>query len=356
MATIHKTITILLLFALYSCNGAAQTHDYAPLIPKDTTYANERNNTLFAFVGEKLNVHLDSAACTDFDNAFAARYKVLQRIYGYYSGDTISFMVYDHYGVPAFSAYNHVLLYLSEHDGKYYHEKYQYDVVNKTIDGQWAGAPKDYPNPNIKDTTLKPVMITYESMPAAKGFYVKDLFRCKKEGVLTARELFGDGRSTTVGVQVQDVDLAHVKAYRYKESKAFKQFKQYWKKLALSIQQGDTNAIKRILPDTIITRKRIKIPAQTFMNTACKELYDATTTKMFKQKKAVILKESDVETEYNQPVYPNTITNNGIFKMYNVAIVKQDDDAAEDKIYLTFVETTKGYLLGYFSHIIRKRQ
>ncbi len=137
-------------------------------------------------------------------------------MYGDYQKDTINFVAFDHYGTPAFSNYQYVLLFVSEHCGKLYHEKYQYFDVYPTTNGRWArpGDPykfdqqvskkinatslkfKDslsfdltdeydhvikeaYPSPyfSIKDNRAYPLT----------GAYAEDLFEIKKAGVLKAR-------------------------------------------------------------------------------------------------------------------------------------------------------------------------
>jgi hypothetical protein len=50
---------------------------------------------------------------TLMDNAFRAKYKILQKVYGEYEKDTIIFEVYDHYCFPSFAHYSQVLLYVS---------------------------------------------------------------------------------------------------------------------------------------------------------------------------------------------------------------------------------------------------
>ena len=153
------------------------------------------------------------------DEAFKAQYKVIQRVYGNYEKDTIDFTAYDHMGVPAFSKFSNVLLFVSNHGGKYYHEKYQYFDVYKTKEGRWAscGDPykfDDYHRKNLKAVRLEftePVsfdlstlnderikklypepyfIINDKSALCIMGTYVGELFQVKKEGVLKARGIF----------------------------------------------------------------------------------------------------------------------------------------------------------------------
>lgn len=75
------------------------------------------------------------------DNAYDAKYKVLQSVFNDLKTDTIIFKAYDHYGRPAFEKYSTVLLYISKsEDGTYYfHQKYQFDPLYKTRNNSWTG-------------------------------------------------------------------------------------------------------------------------------------------------------------------------------------------------------------------------
>ena len=77
------------------------------LIAKDTTNKHERENNLFVFVGEKISVTELPQDEDSRDHGFQATYKILDRVYGNYSKDTIHFEAYDHYGTPPFSKYKH---------------------------------------------------------------------------------------------------------------------------------------------------------------------------------------------------------------------------------------------------------
>ena len=211
----------LFILLLVSC-GTHKTYD--PLIPKDMSVENERNNKLIVFVGEKIEVTELPYKKGDFDSKFHAKYKVLQLVYGKYVKETIEFIAYDHFGTPPFSKYKNVLLFVSEYDEKYYHEKYMFNDVYLTKDGRWAGPySEDYLHEYNDSTTVKPEIIEFAeevSYPvkivypdgeeqkfaypapyyktvgdkaiAVYGNYIPELFKLKKDGVLTARQLFGN--------------------------------------------------------------------------------------------------------------------------------------------------------------------
>jgi hypothetical protein len=183
-------------------------------------------NRLFVFVGEKISVTPFDPKVPEgtiiMDNAFQARYKVIQSVFGAYDNDTIEFEVYDHYGEPPFSKFAFALLYVSRRkDGKLYHEKYMYSDVYRTVDGRWAGPyeSQDYNHDFNKNTTVKPepilfkepvsfditqldkeIIQEYYPEPYFKirdgrayvemGNYIEDLFKLKRDGFLKARGLF----------------------------------------------------------------------------------------------------------------------------------------------------------------------
>ena len=121
----------------------------------------------YVFAGEKIEVkefQIEAKPGTIVMNqGFKAKYKILKSLYGGYSKDTIDFEAFDHYGFPAFATYKHVLLYVSEYNGRLYHEKYQFSPVYKVGNNRWAGpyAGIDYEHPLTKSTTIKPEKILF---------------------------------------------------------------------------------------------------------------------------------------------------------------------------------------------------
>lgn len=190
-------------------------------------YGANDNNPLFVFVGEKIWVEPLPHESGSMDNGFKARYAILKKVYGQFSADTIEFVAYDHYGTPPFSKFKNVLLYVSADSGMYYHQKYMYNDVYRTKDGHWAGtyAWDDYEHAYNKNTKIKPVKIDFsetvyyatkmvndegqtltrtlpkpyfrtvgDSAVAVYGNYVDELFMLKRDGYLTAREIFKHGK------------------------------------------------------------------------------------------------------------------------------------------------------------------
>lgn len=117
-------------------------------INRDTIYANR--NPKFS------TVYLDSK--------YHVKYKIIDLVNGRFEGDTIEFIAYDHYGIPGFSNYENVLLFVNRMEsGELVHEKYQYADLYKARNGRWASpySSYDYSYPNVKDK-FKPRKIQFE--------------------------------------------------------------------------------------------------------------------------------------------------------------------------------------------------
>jgi hypothetical protein len=190
-------------------------------------FGQQDKRPFLVFVGEKISVDTFTPAGKNqmdlFDNSFIAKYRILQKVYGEYSSDTIEFEVYDHlHAPPPFSTYKTVLLYASRgSNGTWYHEKYMYSDVYKTLDGRWAGPYEwnDYQHEYNKNTSIRPEKIAFpdsisfnvsrirgklrrEWYPKkyfrfegdraypVMGNYVEELFALKRNGFLKARGIF----------------------------------------------------------------------------------------------------------------------------------------------------------------------
>lgn len=221
-ASTKLTLSCLMLFLL---SGKPSISDFTgkstPLISKSTTTKNDPDNKLFVFVGEKIEISPVPYTRGAFDGGVKAKYRILQRVYGHFDKDTIEFEAYSHSRRFLFTDYKTVLLYVSEHNGKLYQEKYLYDPLFKTKDGRWAGPySSDYGHSNNEHTKVTPEKIDFAeevSFPlknidaknqaivypepyfrivggkaiAVYGNFVPELFKLKRDGVLTSRGLFG---------------------------------------------------------------------------------------------------------------------------------------------------------------------
>ncbi|WP_460219321.1 hypothetical protein [Psychroserpens sp. MEBiC05023] len=202
----HKIIskdTIDINFDLVFTDNGKETNGYQPgirfvfnkknkawdilsngyLLKSEFQFKDESKN-LYAFIGKKISVTefdpnennmrkiIDTITGDTLiresyvmDRGFKAKYKVVINVFNDLKSDTIEFLAYDHYGRPTFENYENVLLYisLSKEKGNYYHQKYQFDPVEKSTDGTWKGL---------------------------KGESIEKLFTDKKNGVFKARGLF----------------------------------------------------------------------------------------------------------------------------------------------------------------------
>lgn len=198
---------------------------FLSILSSFTLFAQNNKDSLIVFVGEKISVqempdrNTKDSPVIYMDGEYKASYKILKLLNGYYSADTISFYAYDHYGWPAFSKYNTVLLFVYPYKDKNVHEKYQFFPVYKTKDERWAGvyAAGDFQNNYYKDSiTVQPEKIEFKeklSFDLAKvdremkeyfypepffiiknnkaipvyGNYIEDLFRIKQQTILKGR-------------------------------------------------------------------------------------------------------------------------------------------------------------------------
>ena len=212
----------------------------------DSCMENPGKEKLLIFVGEKIEVkEIEPDKSSDplaLPYAkFKARYKVLDVVCGQYDEKEITFIAYDHYGVPAFEQYKNVVLYVYNYKDTFYHESYLFDALYKTNDGQWASPPSWF-NYNFDDSLaskIKPRIIEYEkevsfdvkgmsrkalasSYPtpyysiqkkraiAMYGNYLQEVVQLKKDGALKTRGYYGKFDSANK-VKVQDVTLADIR-------------------------------------------------------------------------------------------------------------------------------------------------
>ncbi|MBH0010800.1 hypothetical protein I6F66_01730 [Pseudoalteromonas sp. NZS100_1] len=106
------------------------------LLLSASVFSKENNSKYFVFIGEKVSFeHVQpNKGERTFDRQYLSTYKIIAPVLGEYNGKEIMFTAFDHYGKPPFLKYDHVLLYLVLQDGRYYHSKYQYTPLYKTLD------------------------------------------------------------------------------------------------------------------------------------------------------------------------------------------------------------------------------
>ncbi|TYA66001.1 hypothetical protein FUA24_24270 [Seonamhaeicola marinus] len=199
----------------------------------DEWHKHNATQKIYAFVGKKISMESYDPPKKDeyrvnksgdsvkvkyikFDQGFKLKYKVIQNIHNEIKTDTIEFIAFDHYGIPPFSKYEHVLLFMTKEKEQFVHCKYQYFGLYKTESGRWAGI---YDKSKYRKTRIQPIQIDFledvsvtlndylkkhryflypkkyfehfpDKVVTSYGNYVEDLFIIKKEGVLRARGYF----------------------------------------------------------------------------------------------------------------------------------------------------------------------
>jgi hypothetical protein len=152
--------------------------------------AQTQKDSLIVFVGQKISVTYKEeivpndttiengdtliSVTTSMDSRFVCKYKILKTINGFYKGDTIEFRAYDHYGTPAFSKHDTVMLFVSAEGKGFYHQKYLYFNLYLTQDGRWASSypAQIYNHPFKKQFTVRPEKIKFKN---EVSYSVKDL-------------------------------------------------------------------------------------------------------------------------------------------------------------------------------------
>lgn len=216
---IKKRYSVSDLMQMDQINIQLEPEICIPYVPcHETTPA-----AIYVFVGRKIQVEYENIPyyCNRFimDAKFKATYSILQQQVGVFPKDTISFEVYDHTGIPDFSAYENVLIFVAAYCGKLSHQKYQYFDVYKTVDGNWAspGDPYKYDNHhrknlkaqniqfadsvwfNLSGLSKEQINIRFprpfykiegnKAIPIM-GAYINTLIEVKKEGALKSLGLF----------------------------------------------------------------------------------------------------------------------------------------------------------------------
>lgn len=101
---------------------------------------------LVAFIGTYQEVkerpfseeELIDCNCIIMDARYVANYKVEKVLYGSIDGEEVEFLVFDHYGFPAFAKQNSSLIYLIKSGETYTHLKYEWDSVTRVLEGGYA--------------------------------------------------------------------------------------------------------------------------------------------------------------------------------------------------------------------------
>lgn len=178
----------------------------------------EKPTKLYVFVGKKIKTWTSpSGYCNDsFNDRKLANYEVVKNIYGNFKKKTIQFTSYSHVVMLVdFDDFEYCLLYILEYKGEFIQVKYFFDGVFMTKDGRWATpVMKKFSSLNpINTNEFKPTKIdflapfelennkefknirdyyfynkysikTNSTVEVTHGYYVEDLFKNTKTGIL----------------------------------------------------------------------------------------------------------------------------------------------------------------------------
>ena len=197
----------------------------------------EERNRLLAFVGSVQSSVAVPCETTEratedgrrllhvcFDSQLDSTFSVDAVIFGTFNDTEIDMTSFDHFGRFPFLDEDHVLMYVSQYEGAYFQQKYQYDAVYKTADGRWAGCGpsvieveryegverivpvpidfaepvtfdlRDYSEENGYDPNYVREYFSGEGfsindnvLTCVKGIYAEDLFKLRDSTILAAR-------------------------------------------------------------------------------------------------------------------------------------------------------------------------
>jgi hypothetical protein len=386
MATLLQFITVIIVTLLLGCGS--QSDDTNDSSQKDTLINNSNkalvdtprsfvrdygvndSNRLFVFVGEKISVEPLPYLRGSIDNGFKAKYAILKKVYGDFPEDTIEFVTYDHYGVPPFSKFKNVLLYVSANTGMYYHQKYMYNDVYKTKDGRWAGsyAGDDYEHPYNKHTKIKSIKIDFTEMVAYPknddypnpyfktigdstiaiyGNYVEELFALKKTGILTARDLF----KATPEQEEYMVESFQPEPSKKQPSADDLKFLLFWKNFVASLNEPGFKNFRKVALDTLYVCDKL-LPVNKFIDKCFSEVIDDEVKKR-------IVDNTKLEYTFTEVEFYNLLTSQvkkeigkvgNSYRMRRMLVTRSTKNDNPPTIYFDFIETKNGYRLYEISH------
>ncbi len=171
---------------------------------------------------------------------------------------------------------------------------------------------------------------------AVYGNYVEDLFKLKKEGVLTARQLFGNRKDEPI---VQDVQLEDIKN-PYDEDDL--KFIAFWDSLSSSINKTGMKALKDISFDSLWACEKT-YKTEHFFKRCYPNLFTERMINNFKD----TTKLNFTWSEADYPSLSNQVKQSIIKfgKTYRFRDVEIKDDTMKDKFIINFIETSSGYRL-----------
>jgi hypothetical protein len=333
-------------------------------------YGVNDSNRLFVFVGEKISVESLPPKQGSMDNGFKAKYAILKKVYGDFPEATIEFVAYDHYGLPPFSKFKNVLLYVSADSGMYYHQKYMYNDVYKTKDGRWAGtyAADDYNHPYNKHTKIKPIKINFakrvaypandeypkpffktvrDSTIAIYGNYVEELFALKKTGILTARELF----KATPEQEEFMVESFQPEPSKTPPTADDLKFLAFWKTFTASVNEPELKDFKSIALDTLMICDKLR-STDNFINKCFNEVIDDEVRKRITDRTKLEYTSAEVEFAnlFTSTAKKEILKVGNQYRFRQMLVTRNTKNSNPPEVVFNFIETKKGYRLYGIDH------
>ncbi len=141
----------------------------------DPALEGSKDGQMIIFSGKLIGIENVQEVCPPnhicLDARYQVRFQVSEVFKGEYTGKTIDFIAYDHYGTPRFTQFEHVMIYAQQFDGKLYHRKYQFDPLFTLKDGRLAfcGDPYvDYEEDQLEEYGRDPLN-ALQFQPAVKA-------------------------------------------------------------------------------------------------------------------------------------------------------------------------------------------
>lgn len=135
-----------------------------------------------AYTADTIGTKDNPIYLTKFINPkFELKYKIRKIFHGQYQYETITFIAYDHHGIPKFTNFQNVLLFLYYQDSDYVCVSNKAIRVFQTKDNRWAS---DYSmgwvNPLIKDAEISPKKMEFKDN-VSFDLYGKDSIKISKD-------------------------------------------------------------------------------------------------------------------------------------------------------------------------------
>ena len=145
---VRYLLTLIIALILLPASGFAEEGEleqkdvHIPIPNFDATFDGGPNEQIIIFSGELVGFEHFPFSCPPdhicLDGKFGARFQISEIYRGDYPKSTIDFHSYSHYGIPRFTQFDDVVVYVWYSEGQLVHDKYQFDVLSPVSDGTLA--------------------------------------------------------------------------------------------------------------------------------------------------------------------------------------------------------------------------